>query len=90
MIRKLTLAVGLGAGYVLGTKAGRQRYEQIVGKVRSFAGRPAVQDAKGNLIDTAGVLGDKAKSSVNQAMSTLTHKATDRTDGMLVNDIIAT
>ena len=29
MIRKLTLAVGFGAGYVLGAKAGRGRYEQI-------------------------------------------------------------
>ena len=29
MIRKLTLAIGFGAGYVLGAKAGRERYEQI-------------------------------------------------------------
>ncbi|CAN5476208.1 hypothetical protein BH23ACT9_BH23ACT9_38760 [soil metagenome] len=34
---KFGLIAGLGAGYVLGTKAGRERYEQIVTAARSFA-----------------------------------------------------
>ncbi|GAA5146416.1 hypothetical protein GCM10025768_05010 [Microbacterium pseudoresistens] len=55
---KIGLVVGLGAGYVLGTRAGRERYEQIktqwlklwhldpvqkqVGKARAFAKSQAV------------------------------------------------
>lgn len=33
----------LAAGYVLGTKAGRQRYEQIVGTYRAVTGNPATK-----------------------------------------------
>ena len=33
----------LGLGYVLGTKAGRRRYEQIVGTYRALTGSPAAK-----------------------------------------------
>jgi len=33
----------LGVGYVLGTKAGRRRYEQIVGTYRAITGNPATK-----------------------------------------------
>lgn len=33
----------LAAGYVLGTKAGRERYEQIVGTYRAVTGHPATK-----------------------------------------------
>ena len=33
----------LGVGYVLGTKAGRQRYEQIVGTYRAVTSHPATK-----------------------------------------------
>lgn len=33
----------LAAGYVLGTKAGRDRYEQIVGTYRTLTGHPATK-----------------------------------------------
>jgi hypothetical protein len=35
--------VALGLGYVLGTKAGRRRYEQIVGTYRALTGSPATK-----------------------------------------------
>ena len=35
--------VALGLGYVLGTKAGRRRYEQIVGTYRALTGSPAAR-----------------------------------------------
>lgn len=69
MIRKLTLAAGFGAGYVLGAKAGTERYNQIQAKFREIAGMPAVQDVKNNLADTASTLGDTAKSKVNDTIS---------------------
>lgn len=33
----------LAAGYVLGTKAGKERYEQIVGTYRALTGHPATK-----------------------------------------------
>ena len=33
----------LTAGYVLGTKAGRERYEQIVGTYKAVTGHPATK-----------------------------------------------
>jgi hypothetical protein len=35
--------VVLGLGYVMGTKAGRRRYEQIVGTYRALTGNPATK-----------------------------------------------
>ena len=35
--------VVLAAGYVLGTKAGKERYEQIVGTYRALTGNPATR-----------------------------------------------
>lgn len=69
MLKKLTLALGFGAGYVLGTKHGTQRYEQIVEKARELAGMPAVQNASATVQDTAGSLAEKAKETVNEKVS---------------------
>jgi hypothetical protein len=57
---KLTLAAGFVAGYVLGSKAGRQRYEEIVAQARKVAGNQTVQS-------TAGVLQAQATDLVNKA-----------------------
>ena len=40
MVRFLVV---LGAGYVLGAKAGRERYEQIAGTFRTLTGHPATK-----------------------------------------------
>ncbi|MEU3597804.1 YtxH domain-containing protein [Streptomyces sp. NPDC006798] len=42
---KLTFAVGLGVGYVLGARAGRERYEQLRKSVREVSQNPAVRNA---------------------------------------------
>jgi hypothetical protein len=39
------LAVGFAAGYVVGARAGRERYDQIVKYGKQVAGHPAVQKA---------------------------------------------
>lgn len=75
MFKKLTLAAAAGAGYVLGTKAGHQRYEQIVGKFREIAGMPAVQNATATVQETAAPLVDKAKGTVTEKISSVTDKA---------------
>ena len=40
---KTGLLVGLGVGYVLGTKAGRERYEELRAAWDQFTGNPSVQ-----------------------------------------------
>jgi hypothetical protein len=74
VIRKLTLAAGFAAGYVLGAKAGTERYNQIESKFRELAGMPAVQDAKNNLTETVSQVGDKAKAAVNDTVSSVNDK----------------
>ena len=46
---KTGLVIGLGVGYVLGAKAGRERYEQIRGAFQQIAGSDRVSSvtAKG-------------------------------------------
>ena len=46
---KVSFVLGLGAGYVLGTRAGRARFEQIQQAAVSLSGRPEVQDAVGKV-----------------------------------------
>lgn len=43
----LKFLAGMATGYVLGARAGRQRYEQIMRNYRRFADHPAVQGAAG-------------------------------------------
>ena len=66
MFRKLTLAAAAGAGYVLGAKAGRERYVQIEAKFREIAGMPAVQNATTTVKETASSVADTAKATVTE------------------------
>jgi hypothetical protein len=61
---KLSFLVGAAAGYVLGARAGRERYEAIVALSRKVAGSQTFQS-------TAGVLKaqvDTAKTEVLQSV----------------------
>ena len=66
MFRKLTLAAAAGAGYVLGAKAGKERYNQIEAKFREIAGMPAVQNATATVKEQASSVADTAKSTVSE------------------------
>ncbi len=66
MFRKLTLAAAAGVGYVLGAKAGKERYAQIESKFREIAGMPAVQNATASVVGTASSVADQAKSTVTE------------------------
>jgi metal-dependent amidase/aminoacylase/carboxypeptidase family protein len=68
VFRKLTLAAAAGAGYVLGAKAGKERYDQIEAKFREIAGMPAVQNATATVKDTASTVADQAKATVTDTV----------------------
>ena len=81
---KLSLAAGFVAGYVLGSKAGRQRYEEIVAQARKVAGNQTVQSTAGVLQAQATDLVNKAKQSdvVTKAKQTVSRGSGDsRSDG---------
>ncbi|MFD0314853.1 YtxH domain-containing protein [Streptomyces flavalbus] len=42
---RLTFVVGLALGYVLGTRAGRERYEQLKKSARQISQNPAVRNS---------------------------------------------
>ena len=65
---KAAFLLGAGVGYVLGTKAGRARYEQIKIKADHFMQdervQSAVATAKDKLGDVAGAAGTAVKDKV--------------------------
>ena len=64
-MRKTMLLVGLGTGYVLGAKAGRERYEQILAKWQAAWENPAVQEKAGIVQSKATEVYESAKSTVS-------------------------
>ena len=67
MMRTLTFAAGAVAGYVLGTRAGREKYEQIVAGARNFAQQPQVSQAQTKIKEMVG----SGKDAVTQKMHTM-------------------
>jgi signal-transduction protein with cAMP-binding, CBS, and nucleotidyltransferase domain len=66
MIGKLfnRLTLGLGVGYVLGTRAGRERYQQIQRWWDSLLGNPTVRQAAERARELASEAGDQAASKL--------------------------
>ena len=69
---KTGLIIGFGAGYVLGSKAGRHRYEEIQAAWSRFTGSPAVQKAADNAKAFAGDAGRKSLEAVQGGVSKVT------------------
>ncbi|MGZ9930835.1 YtxH domain-containing protein [Streptomyces sp. NC-S4] len=63
---KVTFVVGLALGYVLGTRAGRERYEQMRKSARQLAQNPAVRNAAETAGHTGREFAGKAFSAVSQ------------------------
>lgn len=82
MASKLLVAAGFATGYVLGTRAGRQRYEQLAEAARRVRDDPTVQSAVGVVQDKAARLYAGGKSAVNQKLGT------SRTDAELDADLM--
>lgn len=71
---KILFVTGLGLGYVLGTRAGREKYEQLKSAAMKFWNDPRVQrqvDAAESFVkdkapDVAEFVSDNAKKVVSQ------------------------
>jgi hypothetical protein len=72
---KILLVVGLGVGYVLGTRAGREKYDELVARVQKVWNDPRVQKQANNVGE---FVKDKAPD-VADFVVTNVKKATTRT-----------
>ncbi|MEU9730358.1 YtxH domain-containing protein [Streptomyces sp. NPDC048002] len=62
---KLTFVAGLALGYVLGTRAGRERYEQLKKSARQVAQNPAVRNTAETAAQQSRVYAGKAYHAVS-------------------------
>jgi uncharacterized FlaG/YvyC family protein len=81
-VKKLTLLIAAGAGYVLGTRAGRERYEQIKTQSSKVWNNPKVQEtvsdvqaqAKQAGADVSHKVGDKVSEAAGDVKAKVTDK----------------
>ena len=73
-MKKLLFLVAIGAGYVLGARAGRQRYEQIKQTFVKVKDDPRVQSAAHTAADTARQQAPVVKDKITAAASTAAEK----------------
>ena len=72
---RFVFIVGLGVGFVLGARAGRERYEQLVKLTRKAKDSPAVQQAAGAVQAQAAGIAKTAKGKVSERVPKLTESA---------------
>jgi hypothetical protein len=75
---KIALLVGGAAGYVLGTRAGRERYEQIKSQAQSLWANPKVQETKAQAADYAREKAPEVQHKVADAASSAASAAKDK------------
>jgi len=87
---RLVFFTGLGIGFVLGAKAGRERYEQLRKLARKLADSPAVQQAAGALqaqaASTAKAAGGKLAGRAGAARAKVGEAIHDHVPGMRVRE----
>jgi hypothetical protein len=87
---RIVFIVGLAVGYVLGTRAGRERYEQLRTLARKTADNPAVQQAAGAVQGKAAGYAKTARGKLAEgagaAKAKVGGKIQERVPGMRTRD----
>lgn len=86
-MKKLTLLIAGGIGYVLGTRAGRERYEQIKKAVTRVKDDPRMREQATRAADLAKEKAPVVKDKVAAAASTVADKVTPSGDGDAGSDL---
>ena len=83
---RLGLMLGFGAGYVLGAKAGTERYEQLRRLYENLQANPKVREATGKAKEAVGTGLDQAKGAASSGVSKVKEKrsGTDGSAGLTV------
>ncbi|RIK16844.1 MAG: hypothetical protein DCC50_03615 [Acidobacteria bacterium] len=88
-MNKFWLLIGAGIGYVLGSRAGRERYDQIADQANKLWTDPRVQtkveEAKAKAPEVAHTLGEQAKARVDEVKNKVTGHETLDADGTYQN-----
>lgn len=88
-MNKFWLLIGAGIGYVLGARAGRERYDQIADQANKLWTDPRVQtkveEAKAKAPEMAQNLGEQAKAKVDEVKSKVTGHESLSADGTYEN-----
>lgn len=71
---KILLVAAGAAGYVLGTRAGRERYEQIAGQAQKVWTNPKVQEKRQAAKEAAMAQAPVVKDKLQDVTSTVTGK----------------
>ncbi len=87
---RLSFIVGLAAGFVLGTRAGREKYDQMVRFAKNAAENPTVQQAAGAIqaqattlaSTTAQKVGGQLHDKVPQMAQQAAHTVGERIPGL--------
>ena len=88
-MRKLTMLVAGGVGYVLGARAGRERYEQIKRTATRVKNDPRVQEKASQAADLAKEKAPVVKDKVTSVASTAADKVTPTSNGEHRSDLEA-
>jgi|SRR4051812_36906975 len=80
-MKKLTLLAALAIGYVLGARAGRARYEQIMGTMDKLRNDPRVQEKTHQAVDLAKQQAPVVADKVTSAAGAATAAAKDKMGG---------
>jgi hypothetical protein len=86
-MKKLIFAAGAGLGYVLGTRAGREKYEKMTAQAKQLLDSPTVRDAKDAVTSEAGRLYGEGRQRVQEKLRRLSdrngHELSGRDDDLL-------
>jgi hypothetical protein len=80
-MKKILVLAAFGAGYVLGAKAGRGRYEEIKGGAQEIWEKPEVQRVAQGVKDEAKVAGDRASEVAKDAAASVSASAKEAASG---------
>lgn len=69
LMGKLGMLLAAGAGYVLGTRHGRERYEQIRHQAQRLWSDPRVQESKAKVQQVAQQKGKEVQGTVRDKLS---------------------
>jgi len=84
---KAVFAMGFAAGYVLGARAGRQRYEQIKRVSKSISSNPSVKHTADAVQAQAAQFGTQARRAVQEKAGTVGHDLYEKVTSKLPHGV---
>ncbi len=82
-LHRMAFAAGFATGFVVGTRAGREKYDQMVKFARATAEHPAVQQAAGAVQAQAAGLAQKVGGQLQEKVPQVAHSAVHSVGGRI-------